>query len=118
MVAFCVRLIFSAKCSVEMPARTDDDNAAERGVENAFVSMLDDTAEEPYPDDDAGEAAEEHVSHGAVSHLFAPHLDGDNDEFDDGGVDEGCSHRERKRHMQEEHENRRSDCAGTDSGDC
>lgn len=55
-IAFYMRRVFSAECSIEMPAGTDYDNAAERGVEDAFVSALHDAAEEPYSDQDAGKA--------------------------------------------------------------
>jgi hypothetical protein len=101
-----------------MPAGTDDDNAAERSIENAFVSMLDDAAEEPYSDQYARQAAKEHESYSTIRDLFPPHLYGDDNELHDGGVDEGCSDGKRERHMQKEHEDGRCDGACSNPGDC
>src|SRR5580698_8454395 len=118
MVAVCLGSVASAKRPIKVPTGADDDNASERCVENAFVSMLDDATEKPYPDQHAWQAAEEHETNGAIGDLFPPHLDGNNDELHDCGVDESCSNGKRKRHMQKKNQDRRSDGACTNSSDC
>src|SRR5580698_8059866 len=118
MIAVCLGSVASAKRPIEVPTGADDDNASERCVENAFVSMLDDATEEPYPDQHARQASKEHETNGAIGDLFPPHLDRNDDELHDCGVDESCSNGKRERYMQKEHQDRRSNGACSNSGDC
>ena len=77
--------------------------------------MHGDMPEEDGAEDDSREAAEQHETEHTVVDLFADDLDGDDDEFDDGGVGKRGADGDLDGHVEEEDQQRSGNDSGADA---